>query len=127
MGKVVQLNMHGKVKSKQESGAIKAGNADLISRHSVCEELLVLKAVYEDVERRDPDLAGMIAEIFCDSKACAHFTIKTTAESPGNLGLLAHIADICVHEWVGGHNGIVVKGPKAEVTVDTSWPIDDEQ
>lgn len=126
MGEVVQLKKPKTAGTETPAGKIKFGSAELISRYNVREELLVLKAIYEEVEQRDPDLAGMITEIFCDTKACAYFRIKVAADSPANLGFVAHIADGCVHTWVNGHNGILVKGTKAEVAVEPSWPLDDE-
>lgn len=126
MGEIIQLDKPKDMKPQPQTGVLKIDNAELVSRYNVRNELLVLKSMYEAIKQDDGDLAETITRMFCDSKAGAYFMFETTAHSPANLGVIAHVAHLCCHEWIGGHNGIFVQGPVAEVTADPSWGRDDE-
>jgi hypothetical protein len=94
------------------------------SRYGKRRELETMMAALDYVADRAPSLLGLIVEIFCDSKACAVYTVRCCRAnapcSPEEIYAVSDMLDHAFREVGGGHNGITVEPNDDDLRVDVS-------
>lgn len=92
----------------------------LSSRYDLASEIAEMKHI---VDALTPDMARRLETIWCDSKACATYSV-TVREGLWVPDLQWAIAD--AGRKLGGHNGVYFDGDApAGVDLDPDWPGDD--
>ena len=92
----------------------------LSSRYNVLSEI---KSMISIVDLIPVSLRVHIKSIFCDSKACACYSIEMNDFS--NVKLISEILEIGTNIKGIGHNGITISNASATADVDPYWPGDE--
>ena len=100
-------------------GSMVVNYPSVVSRYDSATEVATMQrwlgALSEPVLRR-------IEGLFCDSKACACYSIELN-EAPTSL--IAEELEVALMRVSDGHNGIWLNGPKdTELVVDPNWKQD---
>lgn len=110
-----------KEKTEAKQDPVKYKGVLLSSRHDLASEIAEMKHI---VDALTPDMARRLETIWCDSKACATYSV-TVREGLWVPDLQWAIAD--AGRKVGGHNGVYFDGDAPTgVDLDPDWPMDDE-
>jgi len=95
----------------------------LSSRYGKADELELMSSV---VRALPAELVALIYSIWCDSKACACYSVSLNRCAPDQSEILAEQLDYWFCELSSGHNGISLNGPVGTSRyIDCNWPGDD--
>lgn len=94
------------------------------SRYGKAHELELMASV---VRALPVEYVGLIHSIWCDSKACACYSVCLNGCTPEQSTMLEEQLDYWFCHFSSGHNGISIDGPAGTGRyIDCHWPGDDE-